>query len=98
MIIANRFSNIEGFPRRHLPMNKIIHERLKETGIVQQNDNDGGRFQQIKNVENVLKNTQNDPTITTRQIARIDSLWRVIKGNSLNPYHLLMVQADDYSR
>lgn len=88
--------------QRHPTPNTIVGaiRRLRETGNVLPNNNNGGRPRQICNLvmeDAVTTAFRNDPTLSTRSVARQFavshmSVYRVLKENEQHPYHYTKVQ------
>ena len=91
----------ERFPERWCLGRKTfeaIDHRLREHGTLKPNTRDWGsprRTTQLK--EAILHSVDNDPSVSTRQVAatiNVDhmTVWRVLHENLLYPYHLQHVQ------
>lgn len=73
---------------------------FRETGTLKRNGGPG-RLMKVRTVqveENVLDMIEEDPSSSTRQIANTLNVshwtvWKILKGNLLYPYHIQGVQA-----
>lgn len=94
----------ERFPQRRVPDRKTIlavAQRLRTTGSVLPKNQDVGRGRdaRIVNVEEeILHRVDEDPSTSTRQIAREVgvshwTVWRTLKESLLYPYHVQRVQS-----
>lgn len=101
------------FPLRRHPSDKVftrLDQRIRETGQVVPPPNiNAGRDRHVRTVDNeeqILDVVDEEPTLSTRQIARtMDlshmSVHRVIKDEKLKPFHFTLVQKlepEDYPR
>lgn len=91
------------FPNRRVPNVRTFantHRNLCEYGKFQTPRNDAGRPREVRNPvieEQILNRIDENPDLSTRQIARdLDvcyvTIWRVLHENSLYPYHVQRVQ------
>lgn len=93
----------ERFPARHLPHRETftaVAQRVRETGSVLPRARENGRPREVQvNVEeNILERIAEDPSTSTREIAREVGVshfvvWRTLKENLLYPYHVQRVQS-----
>lgn len=92
------------YPARRLPNARTfdsIHRRLRETGQFAVHRFDAGRNPVVWNVdleEAVLDRAERNPEISTRLLAAEFgtsnmTIWRILHGNNLYPYHVQRVQA-----
>lgn len=90
------------FPNRALPHHTTfhnVHVRLRESGQLRCR-NIGGRPRTTRTVqleEEVLEQIENEPRVSTRQLAaqlNVDhmAVWRILNTNLFYPYHLQRVQ------
>lgn len=100
------------YPNRRQPSANTfsrLHQRLHETGVLQPKFADCGRYrtQRITDAEDdILQMVDEDPSLSTRNIARDTgvsrhTVWRTLHENLLYPYHLQRVQClrpEDYPR
>lgn len=93
----------ERFPGRRLPHRETfiaVAQRLRETGSVLPRAREVGRPRQVRNLveEQVLHCVEENPSLSTREIARTvgvshDTVWKILRENLLYPYHIQRVQA-----
>ena len=92
------------FPNRPIPSNRVfakVNQRLRETGTFAVNKVNCGVARHRRTLrfeEDVLHKIEQNPSISTRTIARDIganhvSVWQVLKEQQLHPYHLQKVQA-----
>lgn len=92
------------FPNRHQPNHHTfasLFRKLGETGNLQVQTENRGRPRYMRTIdleENILNRVEEDPQVSTRQLARIlqvaqSTVWRVLHEQLLYPYHIQRVQA-----
>lgn len=97
------------FPQRTIPSEKTFRAldiRLRETGCLLPKKINSGRPRTETNEEEILHEIEENPGVSTRQIARNmqinhSTVWRRINEQGLYPFHLTKVQAlneEDYPR
>lgn len=102
----------ERFPNRRCPSAntfQAVHNRLQETGRFDVSMIDTGHSRTVRSVafeEEVVERFEENPRTSTRAVGSAmnvskNSVWRVLKGEGMHPFHLQKVHAlkpQDYPR